>query len=76
MTTAKRGYLNEDYKLFHIYDKRSMDFDSHSHDFHKLIICLSGSANYTIEGKRREKSRTKKAPNVERNAGDDTKGKK
>ena len=51
MTTAKRGYLNEDYKLFHIYDKRSMDFDSHSHDFHKIIICLSGSANYTIEGK-------------------------
>ena len=52
MTTAsKRGYLNENYKLFHIYDKRSMDFDSHSHDFHKLIICLSGSVTYTIEGK-------------------------
>ena len=47
----KRGYLNENYKLFHIYDKRSMDFDSHSHDFHKLIICLGGSVNYTIEGK-------------------------
>lgn len=52
MTTAsKRGYLNENYKLFHIYDKRSMDFEGHSHDFHKLIICLSGSVNYTIEGK-------------------------
>ncbi len=52
MTTAsKRGYLNDNYKLFHIYDKRSMDFDSHSHDFHKLIICLSGSVTYTIEGK-------------------------
>ena len=52
MTTAsKRGYLNENYKLFHIYDKRSMDFDSHSQDFHKLIICLSGSVTYTIEGK-------------------------
>ncbi len=48
---SKRGYLNENYKLFHIYDKRSMDFDSHSHDFHKLIICLGGSVNYTIEGK-------------------------
>ena len=52
MTTAsKRGYLNENYKLFHIYDKRSMDFESHSHDFHKVIIVLSGSADYTIEGK-------------------------
>lgn len=47
----KRGYLNEDFKLFHIYDKRSMDFDSHTHDFHKLIICLGGSVTYIIEGK-------------------------
>lgn len=48
---GKRGYLNENYKLFHIFDKRAMDFDSHSHDFHKLIICLRGSVTYTIEGK-------------------------
>lgn len=47
----KRGYLNQDFKLFHIYDKRAMDFDSHSHDFHKIIICLSGSVTYIIEGK-------------------------
>ncbi|MBR5528264.1 MAG: helix-turn-helix domain-containing protein [Clostridia bacterium] len=47
----KRGYLNENFKLFHIFDKRAMDFDSHSHDFHKLIICLRGSVTYIIEGK-------------------------
>jgi AraC-like DNA-binding protein len=28
-----------------------MDFDSHTHDFHKLIICLGGSVTYIIEGK-------------------------
>ncbi len=49
--TNKRGYLNEDFKFFHINDKRAMDFDSHFHDFHKLIICLAGSVTYIIEGK-------------------------
>lgn len=51
VSASKRGYLNGDFKLFHIYDKRPMDFDSHSHDFHKLIICMGGSVTYTIEGK-------------------------
>ncbi len=49
--TNKRGYLNEEFKFFHIHDKRAMDFDSHFHDFHKLIICLAGSVTYIIEGK-------------------------
>ena len=47
----KRGYLNEDFKLFHINDRRPMDFDSHTHDFHKIILCLTGSVTYVIEGK-------------------------
>lgn len=51
LSDNKRGYLNGNFKLFHINDKRAMDFDSHSHDFHKLIICLSGNVIYTIEGK-------------------------
>ena len=46
-----RGYLKENYKLFHIHDKRAMDFDSHAHDFHKLIVCLGGSVTYIIEGR-------------------------
>ncbi len=48
---TKRGYLSENFRLFHIYDKRSMDFGSHSHEFHKIIICLSGGVTYTVEGK-------------------------
>lgn len=51
MAENKRGYLNGNFKLFHINDRRAMDFDSHSHDFHKLIICLYGNVIYTIEGK-------------------------
>jgi AraC-like DNA-binding protein len=50
-TAGKRGYLNEDFKLFHINDRSSMDFDSHTHDFHKIILCLAGSVTYVIEGK-------------------------
>ena len=50
-TAYKRGYLYEDFKLFHINDRSSMDFESHTHDFHKLILCLAGSVTYVIEGK-------------------------
>lgn len=46
-----RGYLKGDYKVFHIYDKRAMDFESHAHDFHKIILCLDGSVTYSIEGR-------------------------
>lgn len=46
-----RGYLDGDYKLFHIRDAGSMDFGSHAHDFHKLILCLRGSVTYIIEGR-------------------------
>ena len=49
--TQMRGYLKGDYRLFHIYDKRAMDFGSHAHDFHKIILCLEGSVNYIIEGR-------------------------
>ncbi len=28
-----------------------MDFESHFHDFHKIIFCLSGEVSYTMEGK-------------------------
>lgn len=47
----KRGYLSENYRLFHISDKRDVDFESHFHDFHKVIICLSGNVTYIMEGK-------------------------
>ncbi len=45
-----RGYLNEDYRLFHSTDRRDLDFYTHSHDFHKLVLCLDGRVTYIMEG--------------------------
>lgn len=47
----KRGYLDEDFRLFHIRDKRDMEFEFHYHEFNKIIILISGSVTYMIEGK-------------------------
>lgn len=46
-----RGYLKENYRFFHLSDRADMDFESHFHDFHKIIFCLSGEVSYTMEGK-------------------------
>ncbi|SMC27536.1 transcriptional regulator, AraC family [Clostridium acidisoli DSM 12555] len=47
----KKGYLNENFKYFHLKDKKNMKFESHYHDFNKIIIFISGTVNYLIEGK-------------------------
>lgn len=47
----KTGYLNEEYRFFHIKDQVERDFEYHYHDFHKVIVFLSGKAAYHIEGK-------------------------
>lgn len=47
----KLGYLNNDFKMFHILDRERKDFAFHYHDFNKIIIFLSGNINYSIEGK-------------------------
>lgn len=49
--TLKSGYLNNDFKLFHIIDKQEQTFEFHYHDFNKIIIFLSGNVTYLIEGK-------------------------
>jgi AraC-like DNA-binding protein len=48
---TKRGYLKEDFHLFHIKDKKEMEFQYHSHDFHKIVMFISGGVTYHIEGK-------------------------
>lgn len=47
----KLGYLNRDFQLFHLKDKKSQNFEFHYHDFNKIIIFLSGKVTYLIEGK-------------------------
>lgn len=47
----KTGYLKEDFRLFHINDQTKKDFSYHYHNFHKIIVFISGKVTYHIEGK-------------------------
>ena len=47
----QRGYLHEDFRLFHLEEAMTAPVDWHYHTFHKIIAFLSGSASYGIEGK-------------------------
>lgn len=46
----KKGYLNNDFRIFHLRDKISIDFQFHYHDFNKIVIFISGDVTYLIEG--------------------------
>lgn len=47
----KTGYLNHDFRMFHIVDQQRKEFNFHYHDFNKIMIFLRGNVNYSIEGK-------------------------
>lgn len=47
----RSGYLNSDFRLFHLKDKTKKEFDYHYHEFNKIIIFLSGNVTYIIEGR-------------------------
>lgn len=49
---AKKGYLLEDFRLFHLKDDRETKVDYHYHEFYKLLFFLSGKGSYFVEGKR------------------------
>lgn len=48
---SKRGYLNSDFRIFHLNDQIEKEFDYHTHDFHKITIFIRGKVQYFIEGK-------------------------
>ena len=48
----KRGYLLEDFRLFHLRDAQGVKTEYHYHEFCKLLLLLSGSGSYTVEGLR------------------------
>ncbi|EJE7233848.1 helix-turn-helix domain-containing protein [Clostridium botulinum] len=50
-SNIKRGYLKEDFRFFHLKDKKDMEFRLHYHDFNKIIVFISGNVSYLIEGK-------------------------
>ena len=47
----KRGYLREKFRLFHLKDQDSGAIPNHYHEFHKLILFLSGRLTYRVEGR-------------------------
>lgn len=47
----KRGYLLEDFRLFHLKSALKEDTAFHYHEFHKLVFFLSGKGNYIVEGR-------------------------
>ncbi|MGI6239360.1 MAG: AraC family transcriptional regulator [Christensenellales bacterium] len=46
-----RGYLNEDFRMFRIRDRRHAAFDFHFHSFNKVIVFLTGHVTYVVEDK-------------------------
>lgn len=48
----ERGYLHEDFRLFHLADDNHGEFPYHYHAFHKVIIVLAGRTEYAVEGER------------------------
>ena len=57
----KRGYLLEDFRLFHLKDDRGTKVDYHYHEFCKIVLLLSGSGSYTVEGRRYSAARRHRA---------------
>ena len=47
----QRGYLHEDWRLFHLSSADAEPPDWHYHTFHKLIVFLGGPAGYGVEGR-------------------------
>ena len=47
-----RGYLLDDFRLFHLNDAQGTKIDYHYHEFCKLLLLRSGSGGYMAEGKR------------------------
>jgi len=47
---GKRGYLMENFRLFHLKDSRAQKLDYHYHEFDKMILFLGGKVRYVVEG--------------------------
>ena len=48
----KRGYLLENFRLFHLRSEGSTKIDFHYHEFCKLILLVSGQGCYHVDGQR------------------------
>lgn len=48
----KRGYLLENFRLFHLRTQQDNRINYHYHEFCKLVMLVSGKGYYTVEGQR------------------------
>ena len=48
----KRGYLLENFRLFHLRSAGGSQVDYHYHEFCKMLLLISGSGGYSIDGQR------------------------
>lgn len=51
-TYEKRGYLLENFRLFHLRSKQDAAVEFHYHEFYKLLLLISGSGGYVVDGQR------------------------
>lgn len=47
----KTGYLNSNFKTFHLVDKGMTPVGFHFHDFHKILLFMKGNVSYCVEGR-------------------------
>ena len=48
----KKGFLTEDYRLFHLRSDGGLQPEFHYHEFCKMLLLVSGSGAYTVDGQR------------------------
>ena len=48
----KRGYLLENFRLFHLHSQAGAKVDYHYHEFCKLLLLISGRGGYVVDGQR------------------------
>lgn len=46
----KKGYLLEDFRLFHLHGAQGVKAEYHYHEFCKLLMLVSGAGGYSVEG--------------------------
>lgn len=51
LSYEKRGYLHEEFRLFHLTNAMEEVLDWHYHAFHKIIVLHAGRFSYGIEGR-------------------------
>ena len=49
---SKRGFLLENFRLFHLKSKGGTQVEYHYHEFCKILLLVSGSGGYYVDGQR------------------------